>query len=153
MAARPNSRRTLEYGHRIAGKHIQRLEDMILMTEKALAENKLLTPAEVQAYKECVKHARKQVTLFQKVETLGVPAVDTATVRRKRGRPSKAELEALGVVKPAKAPKAAKQPKAVKAPKAAKAPKAKATKTAPVEAPKRRGRPKGSKNKPKALAA
>lgn len=133
MAARPNSQRTLEYGRRLAANHLERLAEMVEMTERALRENLLLSPEDVAGYKACLRTAKKQTAKFQQILDIDVPSVNTSTTRRKRGRPSKAELAVL---------EGARTGKPVR-----KARKAKATPVAEAPAPKRRGRPKGSKNK------
>jgi hypothetical protein len=136
MAARPNSLRTLEYGVRLASNHLDRLEEMIEMTERALEHNRLLSPEEHKGYKTCVQVAKKQRAQFRKVLEIELPDVDTTTTRRKRGRPSNAELEALHAARSG-TPVKAKKPK-LSTKKQSKT--AEATET-PVPR-KRRGRPK-----------
>lgn len=142
MAARPNSKRTLEYGVRLATNHLARLDDMIEMSQRALDENRLLTPEDVYAYKQCIRAGKKQATQFRKILQIAIPDVDTATTRRKRGRPSKEELEELAEARE-EAPKA--KPKRRRRRKAAAA----TEEEAPTPPKRKRGRPKGSKNKTK----
>jgi len=166
MAARPNSQRTLEYGLRLATNHLTRLDEMMEMTERALEENRLLSPEDVTAYKACLRAGKKQRTQFRKVLDIALPAVNTATTRRKRGRPSKAELAELDAQRNGKAAaKSAAPPRRrkrksiavpVEAAPAQKRGRPKGSKNKPkvvaeAAAPKKRGRPKGSKNKPKVV--
>lgn len=150
MAARPNTLRTLEYGKKLIDNQLSRLNDMIAMAETVLSENKTLTPGDIAGYKACIATGRKQITLLTRLSDMGLPSVDVTT-SRKRGRPSKAELEQLAaargerVAKPvvasapavlANAPK-----KRGRKSKAAIAAEAAAAMVQQVNAPKRRGRP------------
>ena len=145
MAARPNSQRTLEYGHRLATNHLERLDEMMRMTQRAIDENRLLSADDIAGYKACLRAGKKQRTQFLKVLAVALPEVNTSTTRRKRGRPSNAELKALEAARASKTTRAPKAKAAVSVP----TPKAE---VAPP-APKKRGRPKGTKNKPKVVAA
>lgn len=131
MAARPNTLRTLEYGKRLVDNQLQRLQEMIANAEKVIAENRTLTPEDIASYKACISLGKKQITLFEKLAAFELPDAPSAPPR-KRGRPSKAELEALAAdrgEKPA-APKAKAKPAKI---------------AASAEAPKRRGRPPKAK--------
>lgn len=130
MAARPNTLRTLEYGKKLVDNQLSRVNDMIAMAEKVLADNKTLTPEDISGYKACIATGKKQITLLARLAEVQLPTV-TVTTARKRGRPSKAELEQLAA---ARGEKPAKQPKASKAAAVA------AAVVAPVTAPKKRGR-------------
>lgn len=137
MAARPNSLRALTYGLQLAEKHLQRLDSMVEMTTRAVEENLLLSAVDVANYKACLRAAKKQRTQFSKVLDIELPPVNTTTPRKVRGRPSQGELDALAASRARKPPRK---------------PRAKATAAAPAveaTAPKKLGRPKGSKNKPK----
>ncbi len=106
MAARPNTRRTLEYGQRIASNQIGRLVEMISMAEFVISTNHLLTPKDVQAYKTCVATGKKQLDFFRRIARIKVPSVNTATARRrKRGRPSNAEITELAAARNGKVTK------------------------------------------------
>lgn len=144
MAARPNTLRTLEYGKRLVDNQLARLNEMIAMAEKVLVENKTLTPEDIAGYKACIAIGKKQITQFTKLAEIALPAVAPAPAR-KRGRPSKAELEQLASARGEKVAKAS----TVNAVKAKAAPTATAAApVAPVAAePKKRGR------KPKAVEA
>jgi hypothetical protein len=137
------------------------------MAEYALANNKLLTPDEITAYKAAIALVRKQAGMFGKLVDLAIPSNLIPATKRRPGRPSAQELAAIqkgkgGRVVVAQATKTTKDK--VKAGKAAKT--AKAAKTVkPVSrgntvkkasdvnhvsggnsAPKRRGRPPKAKN-------
>ena len=104
MAARPNTLRTLEYGKKLVDNQLSRLNDMIAMAEKVLADNKTLTPEDISGYKACIATGKKQITLLARLAEISLPTV-TVTTARKRGRPSKSELEQLAAArgeKPAK---------------------------------------------------
>ena len=137
MAARPNTLRTLEYGKKLVDNQLSRLNDMIAMAEKVLADNKTLTPEDISGYKACIATGKKQITLLARLAEISLPAV-TVTTARKRGRPSKSELEQLAA---ARGEKPAKQPKLTKAELAAAQASIAAT-TAALAAvtPKKRGR-------------
>ena len=94
MAARPNTKRTLEYGVRLAENHAERLDQAIVQAETLLVENLVLTPSEVKVYQASVKAAKKMKALLQRVSAITLPKGDTATPRRGRGRPSRVELKA-----------------------------------------------------------
>lgn len=93
MAARPNTKRTLEYGVRIAENHCERLDLAIAQAEAVIEENQVLTAAEVRMYRESVKAAKQMKKHLLKVTQMTLPKGDTATPRRGRGRPSKKELK------------------------------------------------------------
>jgi hypothetical protein len=167
MSARPNTARTLTYGHTLASAQLDRLERAQEMAEYALANNKLLTPDEITAYKAAITLVRKQAGMFGKLVDLAIPSNLIPATKRRPGRPSAQELAAIqkgkgGRVVVAQATKTTKDK--VKAGKTAKT--AKAAKTVkPVSrgntvkkasdanhvsggnsAPKRRGRPPKAKN-------
>lgn len=145
MAARPNTLRTLDYGKRIADNQCKRLGETIAMAEKVIAENKTLTPADIASYKACISAAKKQIAVFSKLAEFVLPEA-TEPVARKRGRPSKGELEKLSAArgdKKAVAPVtdiSAAPKKRGRPPKAKDAAAVSAAST-PDAAPKRRGRP------------
>jgi hypothetical protein len=137
------------------------------MAEYALANNKLLTPDEITAYKAAIALVRKQAGMFGKLVDLAIPSNLIPATKRRPGRPSAQELAAIqkgkgGRVVVAQATKTTKDK--VKAGKTAKT--AKAAKTVkPVSrgntvkkasdanhasvgtsTPKRRGRPPKAKN-------
>ena len=95
MAARPNTKRTLEYGVRLASNHLDRLDQAIAQATSVISENPLLTSDEIATYKESVKTAKQMYKLFWKISMLSLPKGDTATPRRGRGRPSNAEKQAI----------------------------------------------------------
>lgn len=137
MAARPNTLRTLEYGKKLVDNQLSRLNDMIAMAEKVLADNKTLTPEDISGYKACIATGKKQITLLARLAEISLPTV-TVTTARKRGRPSKSELEQLAA---ARGEKPAKQPKLTKAELAAATASIAATTTALAAVmPKKRGR-------------
>lgn len=92
MAARPNTKRTLEYGMRLAENHTERLDQAIVQAQTVLEENPLLTKTEIRTYEESIKAAKQMKKLFARITTINLPKGDTATPRRGRGRPSHAEL-------------------------------------------------------------
>lgn len=94
MAARPNTLKTLKYGKRIAENHIERIHEMIRMAEDAIAYNQLLTSKDVDAYKACIKTGKVQLRHYERIAQLELPVVKTARKRR-RGRPTKADLRRL----------------------------------------------------------
>jgi len=138
MAARPNTTRTLQYGLSLADVQCDRLTRAIAMANFALANNKLLTNEEIAAYKTAINLARKQQAIFEKVSTLTVPADLIPPTKRRPGRPSAKELEAIKTAKSGKTSKADKSVKTAKATKTAVT--AKSVKTAGTTG-KRRGRP------------
>ena len=146
MAARPNTLRTLEYGVRLAENHIKRLNEMIAMVERALDDNRLLTPEDINTYKQSIRAAKKQLTACTKLGEVEIPKGSTSTQRKTRGRPSKAELEGLAASRGEK-PKRGRKPKAEVVEAAPKKRGRKPKAEAVEAAPKRRGR------KPKAEAA
>ncbi len=150
MAARPNTLRTLEYGQKLVANQLTRLNDMIAMAEKVLAENKTLTPGDIANYKACIATGRKQITQLTKLSEIPIPTA-APVAPRKRGRPSREELEQLAVARGEKKPAKAAAPVATVTP-IADAPKKRGRKSkaeiAAAEAaalaaaaPKRRGRP------------
>lgn len=98
MAARPNTLRTLEYGKKLVDNQLSRINDMIAMAEKVLADNKTLTPEDISGYKACIATGKKQITLLARLAEISLPTV-TVTTARKRGRPSKSELEQLAAAR------------------------------------------------------
>lgn len=150
MAARPNTARTLNYGVTLAETQRERLTRAVEMAEYALSTNKLLSAAEVTAYKTAITIANKQFTLFGKILELDIPRGLIPTTKRRPGRPSAKELAKIEAGRSGgkadlssntKAAKAAPKTTA-KLPKPAKPAKAKATADS---APKRRGRPPKAK--------
>jgi type IV secretory pathway VirB10-like protein len=121
------------------------------MAEYALDSNRLLTDSEIAAYKAAIELCRKQRALFAKIVELNIPRNLIPATKRRPGRPSTKEVEAIKSSRggKSKAKAASATPK-----KRGRPAKAKAEVPAETAAtPKRRGRPPKAKteSKPSAL--
>lgn len=184
MAARPNTVKSLQVGQQLAENQVKRLGETIAKASGVLENNPKLTVDEVGEYKAAIRAGKKMITAFERVAKIDVPngkSNGVTAAPKKRGRPSKAKVEAAPEepqkkrgrprkVQPeveavtASAPKKRGRPRKVQpeaeAPVVSQGPKRRGrppkakVEAAPAEAPKaKRGRPKGSKNNVQAVEA
>jgi len=169
MAARPKSVAALHAVQNALNNIQNKLLDIANKAERVIAENPHLEKLDVQHYKACAKAATKQLTVLGKLGAIDLPlANDAAAEPKRRGRPPKVK-DADAIVA---APKRRGRPPKVKdadvavevivAAKPRKMPRVKIEtidalqakveqRMADDAAPRKRGRPKGSKNKPKVV--
>lgn len=181
MAARPKSVEALTAAREAITKVVQRLHDVVTKSESVLQTNPHLDTYEQAMFKSCARVARKQLTVLSKLDSIALPtAVPSATISaaptkklgrpkatavaataivaeppKRRGRPPKAKTEntvkAEALVVPAEQPKRRGRPPKARVEETVQAIEAQLVLAEGEVAPRRRGRPKGSKNKPKVL--